>query len=164
MIVSFFLLSFLINFSSISFCNPAQSSFTIYHFVPQIILCTFCPFLIFPLIYFVPDEQHEREAAARLSQKGLYSKSMKNIRRPSITGETVELQKVKNVRNGNPKTNLDEESKVGEEEDIVEDIVEEIVEHIPGKEPLNSDSPNQSLYESSDSIVRIKNFIKYLVH
>ena len=89
---------------------------------------------------------------------------MKNIRRPSITGETVELQKVKNVRNGNPKTNLDEESKVGEEEDIVEDIVEEIVEHIPGKEPLNSDSPNQSLYESSDSIVGIKNFIKYLVH
>lgn len=135
-----------------------------YRFVPQIILCTFCPFLIFPLIYFVPDEQHEREAAARLSQKGLYSKSMKNIRRPSITGETVELQKVETVRNGNPKTNLDEESKVGEEEDVVEDIVEEIVEHIPGKEPLNSYSPNQSLYESSDSIVRIKNFIKYLVH
>lgn len=113
----------------------------------KIILCTFCPFLIFPLIYFVPDEQHEREAAARLSQKGLYSKSMKNIRRPSITGETVELQKVETVRNGNPKTNLDEESKVGEEEDIVEDIVEEIVEHIP---ELQEDHSMEHMMRSTD--------------
>ena len=128
----------MIYFFFISFCNPLL---TLICFVPQIILCTFCPFLIFPLIYFVPDEQHEREAAARLSQKGLYTKSMKNVRRSSITEETVELQKVETVRNGKPKINIDEESKVGEGEDTGEDIVEEIVEYIPGKEPLNIDSP-----------------------
>lgn len=91
----------------------------------QIIICMFCPFLIFPLIYFVPDEHHEREAAARRTQKSLNSKSMRNVRRRSDTGEGVELQKVETV-NGNPKTTADEEATVGADGD-------DLVDYIPGK-------------------------------
>lgn len=91
----------------------------------QIIICMFCPFLIFPLIYFVPDEHHEREAAARRTQKSLNSKSMRNVRRRSDTGEGVELQKVETV-NGNPKTTADEEATVGGDGD-------DLVNYIPGK-------------------------------
>lgn len=99
-----------------------------FRFASQIIICTFCPFLIFPLISFVPDEHHEREAAARLSQKRLYTKSMKNVRRSSTAGEGVELQKIETV-NGNPKTTgTDEEATVGDGEDFVD--------YIPGRELL----------------------------
>ena len=85
----------------------------------------FCPFLIFPLIYFVPDEHHEREAAARRTQKSLNSKSMRNVRRRSDTEKGVELQKVDKV-NGNPKITTDEEvAEVGDGDDLVD--------YIPGK-------------------------------
>lgn len=103
----------------------------------QIIICTFIPFLIFPLIYFVPDEHHEREAAARRSQKSLTSKSIRNVGRGSqegigagreradggIGGGGVELQKIETA-NGNAVT--DEESHVGSD-------TEDVVDYIPGE-------------------------------
>ena len=95
------------------------------HCFPQIIICIFCPFLIFPLIYFVPDEHHEREAAARRSQKSLFQKSLKNVRRASNTGDGVELQKIETV-NGNPKLSEDEEATVGGDG-------EDLVDYVPGK-------------------------------
>ena len=97
-------------------------------FIFQIIICTFCPFLIFPLIYFVPDEHHEREAAARRTQKSLTSKSMKNVRRASKTGDGVELQNIQSV-NGNPKPSTDEEATVGSDG-------EDVVDFIPGNRAL----------------------------
>ena len=98
----------------------------------QIIICTFIPFLIFPLIYFVPDEHHEREAAARRSQKSLTSKSIRNVGRESQEGigagweradGGVELQKI-DTANGNAVT--DEESHVGSD-------TEDVVDYIPGE-------------------------------
>ena len=96
----------------------------------------FCPFLIFPLIYFVPDEHHEREAAARRTQKSLNSKSMRNVRRRSDTGEGVELQKVETV-NGNPKITTDDEATVGGDG-------EDLVDFFPGKRTF--DRNTYSLY------------------
>ena len=95
-------------------------------FAFQIILCTFFPFVIFPLIYFVPDEHHEREAAARLSQKSLTSKSksMKSLRRGSGGKEGVELQRIEPV-NGNVNNATDEEANVGSDG-------EDLVDYIPG--------------------------------
>ena len=98
----------------------------------------FCPFLIFPLIFFVPDEHHEREAAARRTQKSLSSKSMRNVRRKSDTGEVVELQKVEIV-NGNPKTITEEEATVGGDG-------EDLVDYIPGKRAF--DRNTYSLHSS----------------
>lgn len=92
----------------------------------------FCPFLIFPLIYFVPDEHHEREAAARRTRKSFHSKSSINDRRRSDTGEEVELQKVETV-NGNPKTNTDEEATAGGDG-------EDLVDYIPGKRAFDRNS------------------------
>ena len=91
-------------------------------FAFQIILCTFLPFLIFPLIYFVPDEHHEREAAARMSQKSLTGKSM----RRGVEGgeEEIQLKRVETV-NGNTNTATDEEANVGNEG-------EDFVDYIPG--------------------------------
>lgn len=100
-------------------------------------MCTFIPFLIFPLIYFVPDEHHEREAAARRSQKSLTSKSIRNVGRGSqegigagreraeggVGGGGVELQKIETA-NGNAVT--DEESHVGSD-------IEDVVDYIPGE-------------------------------
>ncbi|KAL9966190.1 hypothetical protein ACROYT_G024228 [Oculina patagonica] len=91
----------------------------------KIIICTFCPFLIFPLIRFVPDEHHEREAAARRTKKSLNSKSMRNVRRASNTEDGVELQKVQTV-NGSPKIAEDEEATVGGE-DVQEDNPMEVM-------------------------------------
>ncbi|KAJ7389833.1 Transient receptor putative cation channel sub M member 2 [Desmophyllum pertusum] len=93
----------------------------------KIIICTFCPFLIFPLIYFVPDEHHEREAAARRTQKSLTSKSVKNVRRASKTGDGVELQNIQSV-NGNPKPTTDEEATVGSDGEDGVDFIPELQE------------------------------------
>lgn len=90
-------------------------------FAFQIILCTFLPFFIFPLIYFVPDEHHEREAAARMSQKSLTGKSMKSMRRG---GEEMQLKRVE-TDNGNTNTAADEEANLGNEG-------EDFVDYIPG--------------------------------
>lgn len=105
-------------------------------FALQIIICMFCPFLISLLIYFVPDEHHEREAAARRAQRSLNSKSMRNVRRRSDTGEGVELQKVDTV-NGNPKITIDEEVPVDGDGD-------DLVDYIPGKRAF--DQSTCSLY------------------
>ena len=94
-------------------------------FALQIIICMFCPFLILPLIHFVPDEHTEREAAARRKQKSLNSKSMRYVRRRSDKGEGVEMQKVETV-NGNPKITTDEEVAEGGDGD-------DLVDYIPGK-------------------------------
>ncbi|KAL9974194.1 hypothetical protein ACROYT_G011206 [Oculina patagonica] len=67
----------------------------------KIIICTFCPFLISPLINFVPDEN-----------KSLNSKSMRNVERASNTEDGIELQRVETI-NGNPKITEDEEATVG---------------------------------------------------
>lgn len=109
----------------------------------QIIICTFIPFLIFPLIYFVPDEHHEREAAARRSQKSLTGKSIKNVRRGSheavgagrerAEGGGVELQKIETA-NGNAVT--DEESHVGSD-------TEDVVDYIPGERARSEESQHK---------------------
>ena len=96
-------------------------------FAFEIILCTFLPFFIFPLIYFVPDEHHEREAAARMSQKSLTGKSMKSMRRGGGGGgggEEMQLKRVETV-NGNTNTAADEEANLGNEG-------EDFVDYIPG--------------------------------
>ena len=108
----------------------------VFFFALQIIICMFCPFLIFPLIYFVPDEHHEREAAARRTQKSLNSKSVRNVRRRSDTGEGVEMQKVETV-NGNPKITTDGEVAVDGDGD-------DLVDYIPGKRAF--DQNTYSLY------------------
>ena len=105
-------------------------TFTNCIFAFQIIVCTFLPFLIFPLVYFVPDEQHERKAAAQRSQKSLTSKSMKSVRQNG-KGEKdggrgdggVELQRIETV-NGNAAA-TDEEATMGVDG-------EDIVDYIPG--------------------------------
>ena len=94
------------------------------------------PFLIFPFIYFVPDEHHEREAAARLSEKSLTGKSMKSVRRGSTGGggEGVELQKIEPA-NGKAKTAaaIDEEATMGTD-------TEDFVDYIPGKQVVLTDT------------------------
>lgn len=121
---------------TISTLTATRVTDVFFFFALQIIICMFCPFLIFPLIYFVPDEHHEREAAARRTQKSLNSKSMRNVRRRSDTGEGVEMQKVETV-NGNPKITTDEEVAVDGDGD-------DLVDYIPGKRA--SDHNTYSLY------------------
>lgn len=122
----------------------------------KIIICTFIPFLIFPLIYFVPDEHHEREAAARRSQKSLTSKSIRNVGRESQEGigagweradGGVELQKI-DTANGNAVT--DEESHVGSD-------TEDVVDYIP---ELHDDNAMEVIMRSKDMTIweRIDSF------
>lgn len=130
----------------------------------QIIICTFIPFLIFPLIYFVPDEHHEREAAARRSQKSLTSKSIRNVGRGSQEGigtgreraegggGGVELQKIETA-NGNAVT--DEESHVGSD-------TEDVVDYIPGERARSEEIQHKlsKLLSQRFRFCRIQIFLK----
>ena len=127
----------------------------------QIIICTFIPFLIFPLIYFVPDEHHEREAAARRSQKSLTSKSIRNVGRGSqegigagreradggIGGGGVELQKIDTAN--------DEESHVGSD-------TEDVVDYIPGERARSEEIQHKlsKLLSQRFRVCRIQIFLK----
>ena len=97
-------------------------------FLLQIIACMFLPFLIFPFVYFVPDEHHEREAASKESRKNL----TKSVRTKSAREAGLELQKVEEQANGIPVTAADEEAKAG-------DSGEDIVDFIPGKDFPNDE-------------------------
>lgn len=112
----------------------------------KIIVCTFLPFLIFPFIYFVPDEHHEREAAARLSEKSLTGKSVK---RKSVKGDGIQLKSVETV-NGNAQTALDEEANAGTDG-------EGLVDYIP---ELHDDHSLEVMMRSKDMTVfqRISSF------
>ena len=86
-------------------------------FPRQVILCMFVPFLIFPIIYFVPDVHQEREDAAREHEKSLENKDPATVV-PSYKSKKEEQE------------NYDEESMVGVEE---EEEVFSIEEYIPGR-------------------------------
>jgi hypothetical protein len=76
----------------------------------------FVPFLIFPIIYFVPDVHQERQQASQEHQKSLVNEI------PESTAPTYKSKKDEN--------DFDEESLVGVEE---EEEAFSIEEYIPGR-------------------------------
>nr|6CO7_A Chain A, Predicted protein [Nematostella vectensis]6CO7_B Chain B, Predicted protein [Nematostella vectensis]6CO7_C Chain C, Predicted protein [Nematostella vectensis]6CO7_D Chain D, Predicted protein [Nematostella vectensis] len=95
----------------------------------KVLVCLYLPVLIFPIIYFVPDEQHERQAAEREHQKSLNQKSSKvKSHKEKNDAPVVPVYRSKEEK----AVSNDEEARVGtenEEEDFqLEDYIPEIRE------------------------------------
>lgn len=114
----------------------------------KIIICMFVPFLIFPFIYFVPDEYHEREAAARMSQKSLKNRSMRSVREKGVEA-SVQL---KSMETANGNINTDEE----DEEDAGKDY-EDVLHYLP---ELHEDQSMEAMMRSKELTVydRVSSF------
>ncbi|XP_028517955.1 transient receptor potential cation channel subfamily M member 2 isoform X2 [Exaiptasia diaphana] len=95
----------------------------------KVMLCMFVPFLIFPIIYFVPDEHHERQEAERRHKQSLEASRHDN-------GAVVPTYRSKTDN----RTSIDEEAKVGldEEEDEADHGHFAIEEYIPEIRPDDS--------------------------
>ena len=117
----------------------------------QIIICIFFPFLIFPFIYFVPDEQQEREAAARMSRKSLNNRSMKTVRAKS--GVKAMYTMSVNTANGH----IDGEDGKREGNDR-----EDLVHYLPGQHNWHDD--NQTHTKFNVFIVKLSPILKCTWH
>ena len=104
-------------------------------FVFQIIICIFFPFLIFPFIYFVPDEEQEREAAANMARKSLNNRSMKTVRAKSGV-KAMQTMSV-NTTNGH----IDEED--GKREGCDR---EDLVHYLPGQHNWHDDDQTHTKF------------------
>ncbi|XP_074622988.1 transient receptor potential cation channel subfamily M member-like 2 isoform X1 [Acropora palmata] len=112
----------------------------------KIIICIFFPFLIFPFIYFVPDEQQEREAAARMSRKSLNNRSMKTVRAKS----GVKAMHTMSMNTANGHTDGEDGKREGNDR-------EDLVHYLP---ELHDDNSMEVMMRSKDLTVyeRVSSF------